>query len=195
VELRRNPRPPQHVDAHPDPGGAHAVCPRSQTIRRGQPDSLPREMAGGTRPYRKRKGSRYIYMPRPDPTDLEPGYTSHMPPHYGTATLLPGPTTWRTVRRSLDPNPPETPPHITGDSRPNATAQSRHTSVWTTTRWPHLGNPNPEVGLPPPPATYPIPPWEPAGIGTTHEVAVAIITTSSPAIHGPMHSGRRYTSS
>jgi hypothetical protein len=35
VELCRNTRPPQYVDPHPDLGGAHAVCPRAQTIRRG----------------------------------------------------------------------------------------------------------------------------------------------------------------
>ena len=63
VELGRNPRPPQHFDPHPDPGGAHEVCPRSQIIRRGQPNPLAREMANVTRPYRKRKGSGDIYMP------------------------------------------------------------------------------------------------------------------------------------
>ena len=56
VELCRNSRPPQHIDPHPDPGGAHAFCPRAQVIRRDQPNPLPHEMAGGTRPYRKRKG-------------------------------------------------------------------------------------------------------------------------------------------
>ena len=38
------------------------------------------------------------------------------------------------------------------------------------------------------PATHHVPPWEPAGIGTTHEVASAIITTGAPVILGPMHS-------
>ena len=46
-----------YVDPHPDPGGAHEICPRSQTIRRGQPNPLPREMASGIDPYRTRKRS------------------------------------------------------------------------------------------------------------------------------------------
>jgi hypothetical protein len=38
VELCRNLRPPQHVDPHPDPaGGAHAVCPRTQTTDEATP--------------------------------------------------------------------------------------------------------------------------------------------------------------
>jgi hypothetical protein len=37
----RNPRQPQHVDPHPDPGGAHAVCSRSQTIRQGRSSPPP----------------------------------------------------------------------------------------------------------------------------------------------------------
>jgi hypothetical protein len=46
VELGRFPRPPQHIDPIPDPDGAHALYPRSQAIRRGQPSLLPRKMAG-----------------------------------------------------------------------------------------------------------------------------------------------------
>jgi len=45
------------------------------------------------------------------------------------------------------------------------------------------------------PSTYPMPPREPTGIGTTHEVAAVIRTSSSPTIHEPKHSGRGYTSS
>ena len=108
-------------------------------------------------------------MPRPDPTNPEPGNSSHMPPHRGTNTLLPDPTTGRTARMSPDPTPPETLPHITGDPRPNATARPRQTPMRTTTKWPHLENPNPEARYPPTPprpATHPILPWEPAGIGT-----------------------------
>ena len=155
MELFRNPWPPQHDDPHPDPGGAHAACSRSQAIRRGQPNPLPHDMAGGTRPYRQRKGSGDIYMSRRDPTDHGPGNPSHMPPHCATNTLLPDPFTGRTARRSPDSSPPETPPHITGDSHRYATARPRHTSVRTTSKGPHLGKSNPEDGCPhpPPPAT------------------------------------------
>ncbi len=129
-------------------------------------------------------------MPRPDPTDPNPGNPSHMPPNYGTNTLLPNPTTRRSDRRSPDPTPSETPPHITVDSRPKTTAQPRHTSVRTTTRWPIFGNPSPEVGYPPPRYL----PHTAMGKGTTHEVSEAIMTIGSPAIHEPRHSGRGYTS-
>jgi len=154
MEICRNPRPPRHDDPHPDPGGAHTVCPRSQAIRRGQPNPLPRELAGGTRLYRKQKGSGDIYMARPDSTGPKPGNPSHMPPYCGTNTLLPDPTTWRTVQRLPDPTPRETPPHITGDSRPNATTRPRHTSVRTTTKGSHLGKSKPEAGCSPPPPRY-----------------------------------------
>ena len=136
-----------------------------------------------------------ICLPRPDPSDPKPGNPSHMPPRCGTHTLLPDPTIRRPVWRSPDPTPSETPLHFfTGDSRPNVTARPCHTSVRYTTRWPYIGNPNPEAGYPTP-ATYPIPPREPAGIGTTHEVAATIMITGSLAIHESMHLGRGYTSS
>jgi len=89
-------------------------------------------------------------MPRLDPTDLEPGNSNHLLPHNGTNTFLPNLTIWRSVRRPPDPTPSETPPHITGDSRPNVTARPRHTSVRTTTGWPYLGNPNLEARCPTP---------------------------------------------
>jgi len=52
VELYRNSRVPQHVDPRPDRGGAHAVCPNTQTIRRGHPYPLLGKIAGGIRPHR-----------------------------------------------------------------------------------------------------------------------------------------------
>jgi hypothetical protein len=39
------------------------------------------------------------------------------------------------------------------------------------------------------PATYQTPPWEPMGIGTTHEVAAAFKTSGSSTIHEPRQLG------
>jgi hypothetical protein len=119
VELGRNSRPSQHVDPHPDPGGA-----------------------------RQRQVSGDICLPRPDPTHPKPGNTSHMPPHGGANTFLPDPTLWGPIRRSPDPTPSETPLHNAVDSRPNVTARPGHTTKKNTTKQPQLGDPNPEVGYP-----------------------------------------------
>jgi hypothetical protein len=65
VEVFRNLWPPRHIDPHPDPGGAHAVCSRTKN-RRGHTSPLPCEVASGIRPHRQRHGPGVIYLPRPD---------------------------------------------------------------------------------------------------------------------------------
>jgi len=92
VKLRRNSRPAQHVDPHPDLGDLHAVCSGTQTIRRGITCPLSNKMAGGVCTHRQRQGSRTISLPRPDPTDPRPGNLGYLPSHARTHTILPEPT-------------------------------------------------------------------------------------------------------
>ncbi len=135
LELCRDSWPPSgFVDPHPDPGGAHEVCPCTQTIKRGTTRPLPGEMTGRICPHLKRQGRGDICLPRPDPPDPKPGDSSHMPPHAGTNTVLPDPSPYGPARRSLDPTPSETPPHNAGDTYPNATMRPGHTAKPEATR-------------------------------------------------------------
>ncbi len=113
-----------------------------------------------------------------------------MLPHRGTNNILPDPTIRRPVRRSPDPTPPETPPHLAGDPRLGVTTRPRHTSVRNTTRRPQPGIPSPKAGCPTPLLSYPTPPREIAGVDTSHEVAANLVKTGLPAIHEPIHSGK-----
>jgi len=158
MELCRNFRPPHHDNPHPDPGGAHAVCPCTQTIRRGHTCPLPCEMAGEICPHRQRQGSKKMYLPRPVPSDPKPSNTGHMPSHAGAYTIFSDPTLhWGPVWRSPVPTLSEAPPHTTGDTRPNVTTRPGHTAKPNTSRQHYRGRPKPAVGYPPQPRHFPAP--------------------------------------
>ena len=150
MELCLNLRRLQHVEPHSDPGGAHAVCSRTQTIGRGHTCPLHRKLACGICPHRQRQGPGDICLPRPDPSDPKPGNSSHMPSHIGKNNVLPDPTLWGPIRRSLDPTPSEIPPHHASDTRPTVSALPSYTAKLNTAGQPSRGDPNPEVGYPPP---------------------------------------------
>ena len=67
---------------------------------------------------------------------ISPGNSRHMPPHVGTNIVLPDLTLWGPFRRSLDPIPPEIPPHTTVDTHLNVTARPGHTAKPNTTSHP-----------------------------------------------------------
>jgi hypothetical protein len=136
-------------------------------------------MAGEICPYRQRQGSGDDCLPRPDPTNPEPGNSSHMPPHGDADTILPDPTLGEPARRLPDPTPSETPPHITGDSPqtspfdpatpPRRTPPSNLNLEISTQRLDtHLSAP------------YPTPLREPVGLGIPHVVATTTATADPP---------------